>query len=830
MIDWVKIDEVCSFKAPAKISDLTLAAGDKGELSASIEFSAPTQTYDGSPLHEITGIDINRDGEIVKSFGNVEPGALLSFTDSELNEGVRHYSVSAHNNHGRSVETTDSVFVGLDTPAKVTGIKATDEMDVIILTWDPTTTGVHGGYVDTDEISYTITNPEGSILAEGVKSTEWIEAVEMEGDMVTHIYNVAAVYNGKTGEAGSSEGIVTGTPLPAPFHESFAEGKYQNEGWWDTHDTNAGGYEYKFKPLHNSSADSDHEAIAFEAKNYYDSPDGVNATLNTGKISLRGIENPSLILWYQGFAYDADITLMIYVNDCGKTTEKVHEIMIAPGETMDSYRRVEIPLSQFAKHDYVYVSFRAHTLDTYWAGIALDNIQLRNVYDNNITVDMQLPPNFMAGVSNDLPVTLHNTGTNPIAGGYKVTVKQNGAELATIDGPTLESDEAKNIPIEIRPHVIAGEGFELSAEVDYDDDFETDNIYSLTVDAEAADMPMAIGPVTGEDAEGIRISWNEPDLSHVGPTVEDFESYEPFIHNAFGQWLSVDVDKEMDLGDGRMAFPDMASPSSFFTFNPYAINEDFMEIAPEYEPHSGEQYLANYNVAYGYAVHADSNNDWLISPRLSGRAQTIEFYAKALGYYESFMLLYSTTGTDINDFISVSQRPFSVQSEWEKVEFELPEGAKYFAIQSTSYDTWALFIDDITFEGLCDWLEPAGFNIYRDGKLIGTTQPGTCFFVDTQAPDKCKYSVTALYNVGESAPASVDYDRSGIAAIDGSLKVLTADDAILIRGGEGLKANVYSIDGMLVATATLDGDTRIAVTPGVYVVETGDFRMKVIVR
>ena len=828
LIDWIKINEVSDFKAPAQISDLTLTAGEKGDPTSTISFTAPSLAYDGSPLSEITGIDIHRDGTMVKSFGSVEPGTFLTFSDSGLEEGFRIYTVAARNSHGLGVTAMDSVYIGHDTPAKITGFNATDNDEEIVLKWNPVVTGTNGGYVNADEVSYVITTQDGSVLAEGIKTTQWNEAIQKEGSMSTHIYGIAAVYGDKTGETVNSEGIVTGTPLQTPFHESFAEGRFQNEGWWTTHDTEAYGIVYEFKPLHGSSADSDREAMIFRAKNYLDSPDGVNASLNTGKISLKDVENPALIFWYFGYAEDAALTFEVYINDCGKSTEKVYELVLHPGEYMDAYKRIEVALPQYAGHDYVYVSFRGKNYDQNGAAIAIDNIQLRNVYDNNLTVDMQLPPNFMTGISNDLPVTLHNTGTSAIAAGYPVTVRQNGTVLATIEGPALDSDEVKTMRVEIRPEVMAGGEFELSAEADYADDYDADNVKTLTVNAVNAEMPMISGPAVSNDPEGVRISWQQPDMSGVGPTVEDFESYEPFIHDAFGQWLSLDIDKEADSVDTRMFCPDMGMPSSFFTYNPYAVDEDFMEIAPEYEPHSGEQYIINYNVNWPYAVYTKTNNDWLVSPRLSGRPQTIEFYAKGLVYAEPFNLLYSTTGTDIEDFTALFK--MYVESDWQKFEFEIPEGTKYFAIQSTSYDTWALLIDDITYEGLCDWLEPAGFNVYRDGSLIGTTQPGTCFFVDAQAPDKCTYSVTALYNVGESAPASVEYDRMGIAAIDGSLKVTAADEAIVIRGGEGLKARVYSIDGMLVASATLDGDTRIAATPGVYVVETGDFRTKVIVR
>lgn len=827
LIDWVKINEISNFKAPAQISGLALTPGEKGELNATISFTAPTLTYDGSNLNEINGIDIRRDGEIVKSFENVAPGSSLTFNDNGLDEGMTHYSVVARNSFGNGVESADSIFIGHDTPAIVTGVKATDTGKDILLTWNPVNTGVHGGYVDSDALSYIITTPDGITLAEGITGTEWRDAVEMDGEMETHLYNVAAIYNGKTGEAGNAEGIVTGTPLATPFHESFAEGKYQNEGWWGTYDTVAMGEPYQFIPLHNSSADTDREAMAFEAWNYYDSPIGVNATLNTGKISLKDVENPALMFWYFAYTGDNDLSLEVWINDSGKTTEKLWDMVLGPSENTETYRRVEIPLEQYAGHDYVYISFRGRIFDQTWGAMAIDNIQLRNVYDNNLTVDMQLPPNFTTGISNDLPVILHNTGKSPIAAGYNVAVKQNGNTLATMEGPELESDATRVLLMNIKPEVTVGQEFELSAEADYIDDVETDNICTQTVNTVNAELPETSQPVVSNDAEGVKITWQDPDLSGVGPTVEDFEVYNPWQHDAFGQWLSIDVDKEGDVGDSRMMFPEMGEPSSFFVFNPYALDEAFMDYAPEYEPHSGEQYLTNYALDYRYSIYTSNNNDWVVSPRLSGRAQTIELYAKAMEY-EPFRVLYSTTGTDINDFTEVAFT--EVYGEWEKFEFELPEGARYFAIQSVGRETWVLFIDDITYEGLCDWLEPTGFNVYRDGKLIGTTEPGTCFFVDTQAPDKCTYSVTALYNVGESAPASVDYDRSGIAAIDGLLKIITDKEAIVIRGGEGLKARVYSIDGMLVASATLDGDTRIAATPGVYVVETGDFRTKVIVR
>ena len=73
-------------------------------------------------------------------------------------------------------------------------------------------------------------------------------------------------------------------------------------------------------------------------------------------------------------------------------------------------------------------------------------------------------------------------------------------------------------------------------------------------------------------------------------------------------------------------------------------------------------------------------DDWAISPKLSGKAQTISFYAKSYSnlYRENVEVLYSTTGTDTDDFKSVDVFQ-SIPQEWTEYRFDVPEGAKYFA-------------------------------------------------------------------------------------------------------------------------------------------------------
>ena len=192
---------------------------------------------------------------------------------------------------------------------------------------------------------------------------------------------------------------------------------------------------------------------------------------------------------------------------------------------------------------------------------------------------------------------------------------------------------------------------------------------------------------------------------------------------------------------------------------------------------------ANNEQGYEYV----DSNDWLISPELSGNAQTISFYAKGWTsqvkdmygsyhhYTEFFNVLYSLTDKNPNSFTQIggtriAQMWFSDGA----FEFDLPAGTKYFAIQcisngegtapevddETAYDYlnqenegFIFFLDDITYTPAPCHL--VGYNVYKNGqKLNSTPLPTTTTdFMDTDAQgvETNTYAVSAVYEEGESA-------------------------------------------------------------------------------
>ena len=102
-----------------------------------------------------------------------------------------------------------------------------------------------------------------------------------------------------------------------------------------------------------------------------------------------------------------------------------------------------------------------------------------------------------------------------------------------------------------------------------------------------------------------------------------------------------------------------------------------------WECHSG----ATMFVAFAaIADPGEHNDDWLISPRLTGKPQTISFFARSatdLYGLEQMEVLYSTSGTSPADFTLIEAHS-AVPATWTKYSYALPEGTLYFAIRYKS--------------------------------------------------------------------------------------------------------------------------------------------------
>lgn len=134
-------------------------------------------------------------------------------------------------------------------------------------------------------------------------------------------------------------------------------------------------------------------------------------------------------------------------------------------------------------------------------------------------------------------------------------------------------------------------------------------------------------------------------------------------------------------------------------------------------------------------------------------------------------LLYSTSGTSLNDFISLGGWQ-GIPSTWVELSAELPEGAKYLAIRCVSGYQLMFCVDDVTYinaDAKHIEMSVIGHNVYRDGvKLNDEPIIDNIFKDELDNYDEHIYHVTTVYDRGQS-PASLGVTASKNTAVDGIL-------------------------------------------------------------
>ena len=248
------------------------------------------------------------------------------------------------------------------------------------------------------------------------------------------------------------------------------------------------------------------------------------------------------------------------------------------------------------------------------------------------------------------------------------------------------------------------------------------------------------------------------------PSTDDFEGYADFTISNVGDWTMVDQDKAntiqltLSAESGALQYDNAGKPMAFQVFNPTAAGISLRG----WQAHSGSRMLVSFHCTDGTTTSIKSD-DWAISPELSGRAQTIRFYAKNgySGYPESLQVLVSTTTKDVAAFTAVGETlSIDDYNNWKEYMVKLPEGARYFALRCVSEGGIALFIDDVTYIAKGAETQSAsleGYNVYRDGELLNDELVSDPTYVDTtvEAGKTYNYQVTAVYEVGESVFSNV---------------------------------------------------------------------------
>lgn len=806
---------------PQAPTEFTATPDINGSLTVSLSCKAPDTTLEGNKIGALEKIEFFRDGVSIKTIENPEPGNMTEpFTDTVSEKGYHTYTVVATNWSGAGLEAETKAYVGINLPASPSAVFAyeTEKIGEVTVEWEPVTTYIDGTPLNTDNVTYSIwttINGTDTKIQQGLTGTSSTFQIILpdEPQLFWSFGVTASTEAGENLNAAMADQIPAGLPYSTPFVESFANlttdyawarGGSDNTTYWDY--ASAKTFE-EVQPQ-----DNDNGMLAMFG-NYI----GSQGHLYSGKIDLNGLNNPMLTFYLFNLldpTHLDDNTVDVYIKGARERDFNLVKTYTLSDFETEGWHRGEISLEQW-KGQSVQVMFIGTI--KHFQYIQLDNIQIRDrvEYDAAIT-HLTAPERVKAGNSTSIEVGYANFGLKDLS---EVTIELYADEIK-IDELTIlnvKSDEISTVSFDvthsvISPNIIAYKAI-ISANGDLmsENNTTTDDILVATIFPNYPTVADLSASYTSDNASSIELTWSCPDLnaSFDDDITESFEGTSEWTTDGLDNWTFIDKDGYGIYGFNFMDVPEYGpqpmSTQSWWVMDDTnsGLTEHFSEPG-FYVAHSGDKYLAAMAVS-DVEYNQKRSDDWAISPELNGSAQTISFWAKSMlsDALETIEVLYSTSGRNTADFTTIATFN-DIPWQWKQYYFDIPAGAKYFAIRCISRDGYLAMIDDINFTPADNAanLEVAGYNIYRDGVKLNDSLIASTTYTDTEATDK-----TAIYNV--------------TAIYAGRGESMFSNDAIATMSGTAVIG--YDNTREVVATYTLSGiqvDNNPA--PGVYIRKYSD--------
>lgn len=333
-------------------------------------------------------------------------------------------------------------------------------------------------------------------------------------------------------------------------------------------------------------------------------------------------------------------------------------------------------------------------------------------------------------------------------------------------------------------HVVEGafEEYEQTIEVTADAEFAVTLVdrvlspYNVTADLTAE----TDGTVTAV------MKWNQ-ELNFY----DSFEDYDDFATGSFGDWISLDEDKNpvypVALGSQSniISFPGSGTgtnPTAIapIVFNPWNTTPAMLPTDVAMQAPTGEKEIVF------FSAQQATNDKWLISPEITIReAQYLSVTAKSYSsaYPETLEFCISDGSTEPSDFTVLSTAASMSAEQWTIYQTSLTDYATKkvrIGIHYTSRDMFMAQLDDFTIsqengEGeVVDFGNIDHFNIYLDGTLVGTSTTSTYTLTGLTAGDHT-VGIEAVYKSSKSDMTTYALTVSGIGAVKAEAIPATAE-------------------------------------------------------
>lgn len=782
---------------PAAVTEVKATPDPSGALKANFSFKTPTKTTNGTTLSAISKIEIRKGNYIVKTINNPATGITITATDDKATRGKNEYAIIAFNGDEPGERATVKVCVGIDKP-DVPSVRVIDQTSSAKITWQHVK-GANGGVIVPAEVRYDIYNVTdagavgekiGSVqggteyLVNGLQNNEGVQdykqwAVNANTSMGSSLYGVGA--------------IVVGTPYMLPFHNSFKDLSLEGQ-FFAIERPNK---EISWDIVNDRTVDNDGGAIVFNPSK------AGTAAIVTGKISLQGAASPKFLFdYYTQPGTKGSLAIELVKQDGTSINFWAHDLSTeTTGTAKWNHVILDLP-TELLSQDYFRIRIRgAATASLENTPIYVDNINVIDPLQKDAAITMTAVESVKKGQPINLDVRVTNAGLDNIRGS-KLIVTANGKEVytSTIDQDLLLMQQAK-IPVAVKTTSLdQSQEMKLTATIEMENDLETNNNTASAsvrlITAKLASPTDLKATAAGENK--VKLTWKAPYIE-TNVVEDDFENYAAWS-TTFGDWTTVDADNGYAGAlSEKGTYPHQDEKFAFVNWQP----SDVFGAGQGLAPHSGKRAAVSiYQFNKGGTEYVAANN-WLISPLLSGKEQTIHFWVNNIksetNGRETFDVLASSTGTDTLNFVKIGDTYVQESAKWTEVTVKLPAGTRYFAIhQNTSKEQASIFmIDDASYE---TGNILSSYNVYCNKEFKGNTAE-TSFTDMVDNTDIIRdYSITAVYFDGsESAPVSIE----------------VSNDIETINRNETIAYDVYSIEGILVCKKS---ENLRHLQPGIYIV------------
>ena len=855
-LDDVALEEGPSMAAPGLAENFSVAPGEKADETI-ISFTAPALDIFGNTLDQLSSLKLYRGETLVKTFTSADGltvGKDMKWTDSNVPAGENIYRLVGANSNGEGNPAEASVFAGLDVPAAVAKTLHTSSDGVnATITWDAASTGVNGGSVAYEPVKYRVSDRKGNVVAEDVEGTSFTIKVDTSAGQNSQFYTVTPYNSAGAGEGVSTDFITYGDAYSDSFAESFAGGKNPTTSDWIMRVVNPSPYDNGFYGRYFAFSHNPNDKDRGPKPQAQDNDGGmlvaytdfldVEARMISPKINVKGLKNPVLSFWFYHY-YNPD-------TENGYSTEK--ETMEVEAYVDGEYKkltaspillingtgwyRYDLPLKDVVDAKDFQVAFHTHNYISY--DMHIDNITVHDVPDHDLqATSFAIPDQISVNSTRNAVVTVFNNGMVP-AEGFTVELWRDGKLVGEQEsGEPLPFAKERSYSFPITPTILeAGNNFSYQAKINFNADADKSNNETETINVAVPvnTLPRVTG-LTGSVNNGtVTLTWDDPDMNASGIVTDGFEAYDPFTITNFGEWTLYDNDGSLTytISNSQSESGDYEYPNAGYQMAFQALNPAKAGIKGNlWTPYLGEQ------MAVCFAAAERSNDDWLISPEVKG-GSTVTFMAKTVveAYgLDQFRFCYSTGDEiKIGDFQQLGATVNVPASEWTRYEFTLPADARYFAINCVSNNTYALLLDEVTYESANpDVLEFRGYNIYRDGERINSQTVEENEYVDSdpKAEGTHLYHVSAVYDKGESGLSNEwNSDLLGVGTLEGDgMTVKTGKGSIAIANAGGREVAIYTVSGIMVFKENVGDYAVISVEPGIYMLRSGNRTVKVSVK